>query len=250
MNSEGSGNLKMNTNKGLLGFFRGFFRGFIPRHISNKAFISFYDFLRKLHKVFKGGKRSPYKKNLIKNKNGFSAHAREVLCADGYIEEQLAYDDMFYGKKTIRFCGCEIIAVYNALRNIHGKAPISFPEIINEFERDGIVLSGLFGTAPKAINDFLQRHGYRTNFSINIDEFDSISNDFDTMILTMYNDGDDIMQEVHTVCVTGHNGKLIGHNVKCTGKPSGPFESISDMLSKVCHGRAKGISLIGIRQKD
>ena len=62
---------------------------------------------------------------------------------------------MYFGNKTISFCGCEIIATYNALYDLTGNHDINFPEIINEFEKDGIVLSGFFGTAPKAVEDYL-----------------------------------------------------------------------------------------------
>ena len=58
---------------------------------------------------------------------------------------------MYYGNKTISFCGCEIIATYNAIYDLTGKHDISFPEMINDFEKYRIALSGFFGTAPRAI---------------------------------------------------------------------------------------------------
>ena len=42
---------------------------------------------------------------------------------------------MYFGNKTISFCGCEIIATYNALYDLTGNHDINFPEIINEFEK-------------------------------------------------------------------------------------------------------------------
>ena len=43
---------------------------------------------------------------------------------------------MYYGNKTISFCGCEIIATFNAIYDIKGYHYISFPEMINDFEYD------------------------------------------------------------------------------------------------------------------
>ena len=95
---------------------------------------------------------------------------------------------MYYGNKTISFCGSEIIVTYNAIYDITLKHDINFPEMINEFEKDGIVLSGFFGTASRTIEDYLNNHGLKTINSSKKEEYDKIGEESNALILTLYND--------------------------------------------------------------
>lgn len=225
--------------------FKVFLNGFIPKHVSNKVVVDTYDFMRKMqHIVIKD-----YTKHEQTNIACFEDHRDAIDKANGYIEDQKNYSDMRYGKKTMRFCGCEIIATYNALYSIHGDNPISLPEMISEYERDGMVLSGYFGTSPIAIKKYLDRHGYDACFSIRPNEFDAIGEKYETTILTIYNDGTDIMKAVHTVNVTKSNLKYYAHNVNSNGRVEGPFDSITALMSGINKGKSKAISLIGVSKK-
>ena len=155
-----------------------FFKSFIPNKVSNETTLKFFELLRitASHK-FEG--------NLEKNNKNFINHLEEIEKNDGYIENQHLYTDMNYGNKTIDFCGCEIIATYNAIYDLTGKHDISFPDMIDSFEKDGIVLSGFFGTAPRSIEDYLKRQGFKTNSSSKMDEYDKIGEKSDALILTM-----------------------------------------------------------------
>ena len=63
---------------------------------------------------------------------------------------------MYYGKKQFNECGCEIIATFNALKDLNYNNDFSLPLLIDYFEKDGIVLNGNFGTSPKAIENFFR----------------------------------------------------------------------------------------------
>ena len=226
--------------------FKAFFRAFIPKHISNRVVVDIYDFLRVIQHL------NPinYTRHEQENVDLFKNH-REVIKRDnGFVEDQCNYTDMKYGKVNMRFSGCEIFATYNAMYSIHGHNPITLPEMITEYEKNGMVLSGFFGTSPKAIMKYLNGHGYVTKFSMKDSEYDRIADEYETAILTIYNDGLDIMKAVHTVNVSKHNGKYLAHNVNCNGKVQGPFDSISDMMTKINHGKSKAISLIGVSRSD
>jgi predicted butyrate kinase (DUF1464 family) len=165
------------------------------------------------------------------------------------VEDQNSYTDMAYGESTMQYSGCEIFATYNAMYNINGKVTKPLADLISSYEKDGMVLSGKFGTAPKAISDFLEKQGFVTKLTTEEKEFDDIGKKFESMILTMYNDKNDISQEVHTVNISKENGKFTAHNVYCNGKVVGPYASVSEVIKNINGGKAKGISLIGVKKK-
>ena len=72
--------------------------------------------------------------------------------------------------------------------------------------------------------------------------------DFDTFILTFYNNGSDIFSQVHIANISKKNGKFTIHNsgANCQAKS---YNSISDLIFKKSNGKAKGIMLIGIKRK-
>ena len=215
-----------------------FFRSFIPQRVSNESTLSFFEFLRKIaFHNFPG--------NLEKNNINFKNHIKRIEEDKGYIEDQYNYDDMYYGKKTIAFCGCEIIATYNAIYDLTGKHDISFPEMINEYEKDGIVLSGLFGTAPKAIEDYFKKHGFKTISSCKKEDYDKIGEECNALILTLYNDKYDICNMVHTVNITKKDNKYYIHNNGYTSLLES-YDSISDLVLRINDGESKDIFLIGI----
>ena len=218
-----------------------FLKSFIPNKVSNETILNFFELLRitASHK-FEG--------NLEKNNKNFNNHLEEIEKNDGYIENQHLYTDMNYGNKTIDFCGCEIIATYNAIYDLTGKHDISFPNMIDSFEKDGIVLSGFFGTAPRSIEDYLKKQGFKTISSSKKNEYDKIGEKSDALILTMFNDKNNIMNMVHTINITKKNGGFYIHN---NGYKSylTKYNSISDLLLRINDGNAKDIFLIGIMKK-
>jgi len=216
----------------------------IPNQIDNGVVVNAFELMRKQQKMMKNN----FAANLTKNRNSFKQHETAIKSAKGYVEDQNNYTDMAYGESTMKFSGCEIFATYNALFNVTGKNPISLPDMISKYEEDGMVFSGKFGTAPKAIQDFLNKQGFKTAFSTNEKEFDKLGKDYQSLILTMYNDKNDISKEVHTVNISKENDKFTAHNVYCNGKVVGPYASVSEVIKNINGGKAKGISLVALKK--
>lgn len=237
--------MSSNSNQTQKSKFKQFLHGFIPKHVSNGAVVNVYDFLRVLQHM----NPKDYSFNNAPNKDFFQNHREIIKKNSGFIEDQNNYTDMMYGKKTVRFCGCEVIATYNALYSIHRRNPISFSDMLTEYEKDGMVLSGYFGTSPKSICHYLNKHGYITEFTTKLSEFDRIGAESDSLILTIYNDGADIMKAVHTVNVSKENGRYVGHNVYGNGRVAGPYNSVTELMEGINNGKSKAISLIGVNVK-
>ena len=67
---------------------------------------------------------------------------------------------MRYGFFDMSYNGCELIAVYNALKFL-GKFKYLY-NIIHDFELNGdIWVDGLFGTKPTAIKDYMKSMGFK-----------------------------------------------------------------------------------------
>ncbi len=210
-------------------------KGFIPQKVNNKIVVSFYDFLRALDRaIHDAGQRERHKEI---NDEKITAHK---LQTGQYIEDQNKYTDMKYGAVTMRYAGCEIMAVYNAFLYIFGREVITLPELISDFERDGMVIYGWWGTSPKLIQKYMQKKGLKTRGYHDSDMFNKLQGSR-CVILTFYNDGRDIMHAVHTVCVTLEADGYCGHNIYCNGKIVGPFDNLEELFCSINKGHSKMI---------
>ena len=216
----------------------------IPNQVNNATVVNAFELMRKEQKLLK----KDFTTHLKANESAFKKHEEAIKKAKGYVEDQNLWTDVAYGVATMQYSGCEVFATFNAIFNITGKHLKSLPAMISEYEKDGIVLSGKFGTSPKAISDFLTREGFKTVMTTEEKEFDKVGKENESLILTMYNDKDDISQEVHTVNISKENNKFTAHNVYCNGAVVGPFSSVSEVIRNINGGKAKGISLIGIKK--
>lgn len=217
---------------------------FIPGQVNNKTVVAAFEAMRAEQRLL--GKKFDH---LAENKKAFAKHRASIEKHKGYVEDQNNYVDVFYGSAKMQASGCEIFATYNALYNLHGRHVIDLPDMIDEYEKDGMVLNGNFGTAPKAIADYLTKKGYRAELETELGNFDKLGRDSESLILTMYNDGNDISQEVHTINISkGKDGKYTAHNTYCNGKVLGPFSSVTETIANINRGKAKGISLIGVKK--
>ena len=95
-----------------------------------------------------------------------------------------------------------------------------------------MALNGKFGTSPKALRDFLKSNGFTAAFTAKEADFAAFAAKYPGLIFTMYNDRNDIRKEIHTI----HIGKVVG-----------PFTSFDELIQNINGGKAKGISLIGIK---
>ena len=218
----------------------------IPNRVDNHVIVSVLELMRKAQRLF----HKDFSVNLKYNEKNFKRHIEIIQKNHGYIEDQNNYADMKYGKVTMKYAGCEIFATYNAVFSLTGKHEMSLAQMIFDYEKDGAVLSGKFGTSPKAVSDYLTKLGFITYFSAREEEFDKIGREYDSLILTMYNDRNDIRKEVHTINISKDCEMYIAHNVYCNGKVVGPFAYVSEVIENINGGKAKGISLIGIKKGD
>ncbi len=133
----------------------------------------------------------------------------------GYINDQNVRGSQSgkirYGTGTFNQNGCEIIAVNNALVSLRDRRDIR--DIAKDFETDGQVLFGAFGTSPYAINDYFKKQGYQVEtftgdkkiYNLNIPEAD-------TYIISFWN-SDKATNMIHTVSVDKlDNGKYRIYN--------------------------------------
>lgn len=107
------------------------------------------------------------------------------------------------------FCRIYLVALQENV------SPDSMVELISSFERNGAVLNGKFGVAPRAINEYFTERGFETIAVTdnNIEVINHIGNDFCAMIVTAYNNKNDITDMIHTVCITRReNGEYVIHN--------------------------------------
>jgi len=176
-------------------------------------------------------------------------HLNSIKEHNGYIEDQNNYNDLKFGKVTMQYSGCEIIATYNALFSLAGNVSIDLEKMILDFEKNAMVLSGKFGSSPKAISKYFKSMGYITKLTTKEFEFSEISEEFDSLILTFYNDRNDITRQIHTVCITKKDNLFTAHNVYCNGMATKPYTSIQHLIADLNYGKAKAISLIGLKAK-
>ncbi len=220
--------------------------GFIPHWVGNAVVAGVWDLMRRWQRLF----RKDYSGHTQRNGEAFLRHKDRIARDQGYVEDQNSYTDMAYGESTMQYSGCEIFAVYNAIYSITGDHPIPLPGMIAEFERDGMVWKGKFGTSPKALKDFLDRYGFRTEYATKEKMFDALGERCQSLILSMYNDRDDIRREIHTVNISGRKGQYVAHNVYCNGRTVGPCGSVQELMAQMNGGRVKGICLLGVSLPD
>ncbi len=214
----------------------------IPDGISNVRLMRILDLFRFIQRPL--GRR--FNRHEPENAAAFKNHEKAIQKNNGYIEDQNRYTDLAFGKKTMQFSGCEIFAVYNALYSLTGGQGTSLARLISTFERDGMILSGLLGTAPSALRDYFKKRGYITEFVTDEKDFDRVAAAHDTLILVIYNDAGDAAQAVHTVNVSKKHGLYSAHNVYCNGLRIGPFPSVKELISDINRGKARGIAALGI----
>ena len=226
----------------------------IPGKLNNRTIVGAIDTLRKIEKLIS----RDFRANDALNKDAFEklmggtdhkayhpAGSRASLSAVlPLIERQSELREMSLGKSTLDYSGCEVIAVYNLLlRYRNGGMRVMLPELIEYFEHDGILYAGRFGVSPRAIAEYLRRLGIDTNFTLDESDFDVLGFFCDHFILTVMNDRENIMRQVHTFYISKEGDHFMAHNAGLRMK----YFSISEIIKALPGGRAKGLCLIGIK---
>lgn len=184
----------------------------------------------------------------------FSA-GRSFYSQGKYIENQPQWKQVRFGRYTMDYSGCEIIATYNALLSL-GETPSEqgIADLIEVYEKKGAVLWGGWGVAPRAIYRYFKERGYDTAMTISIapEDIDRIGKDYRTIIITVYNDARDITKQIHTMNVskTDKNAYVL-HNCYRRDGNGGytmgmPHASLWETIKSLNNGAAMPICIIGI----
>lgn len=127
--------------------------------------------------------------------------------------------------------------------------------LISAFERDGAVVNGEFGIAPMAINDYFSKEGYQVDMTTSTDAADinKVGENSDVVIATVYNNKANILEEVHTVCITKtDDGKFVAHNTYNKNgsiyKPTNEKATLEEAIQCIGSDPAV-ISVIGIKKQ-
>lgn len=227
----------------------------IPRYVSNRALVKGYRLLT----IF-GVPRFIRKKHLRENRIRLEQAGWDFWNdMDALIENQSEWGNIRFGvgrRPSMRYAGCEIIATYNARKALG--APSSrkmMAELIEIYEARGAALWGMFGVAPTMIAAYFRKNGFAVETADGADEaaVEKIAQSCRVMIATAYNDKDDIMAQIHTVCVTKRaDGGFVLHNAyhkdeKGRFSKSRPYVTFGETMLHLSARKPKLIYLIGIR---
>lgn len=228
----------------------------IPNKISNKTVIHVQEILRKEQNLF----HKPFPDHYEANVAAMPKHQEEIDGkGKGFVENQHAYRDMAFGNSTMADSGCQIFAIYNALYFITGRHEIPLPDMIREFEEDGILRDGSFGATARSGLDYLRNHGYissknsktpgryRCKFTPREEEFPNLVKSSRACIVLLYNNRNNLMDGLHNICITNRRGKLTAHNVDCNGKVYGPFNDYESLIQSIDDGQAKFVYMVGLK---
>ena len=123
-----------------------------------------------------------------------------VFGQNKYINRQQLCVGAFLGNQQFRLCGCEVIAVYNALRRLG--IDVKLADVIFWAERlDEIVLGGFGGINPNAVSRLLDYTELDYLQFYKLEDMDSEIKVGDTYILSVWNTADEVWQKLHTYMV-------------------------------------------------
>lgn len=233
---------------------KAFLVSFIPRYIHNRAFLTIYQLLTLVPVP-----RKVREKNYDSNLEQFRNAAWDFWTVPSvYIENQNEWGDILFGTgrhHNMRYSGCEILAVFNALKALSQTgSPELMAKLIRGFETRGAALRGEFGVSPRAIETYFRKHGFRVAATDKNDSesLDTVDGQSQVLIATVYNDANDITKQVHTVCITKDVGQgYVLHNIyrrdtKGRYIASPAYSTLSDAINRISRYQAKLIYLIGV----
>ena len=225
-------------------------------HIPNCCMVKILSFftLVKISKKQRNENQSVNKKVL----EATSAEKAGFFAPNQFIENQNDWESVRFGLSTMKYSGCEIMAVYNALLDLGNEMTAqSLVEMISEFEKKGAELGGKWGCAPKSIYKYLVRRGYSVTMTTcaNPDTINVIGENSDSVITTFYNDRNDIRRMVHTISITKDDlGNYILHNdyKRINGRYAAysanpPMKNLWEVIGVMAQGQAAPICVIGIK---
>ena len=182
----------------------------IPTHVSPKLVVFVYGVLDRLIYI----KKSVRKENRLVNDQVLNSDSSPYK--QGYIENQSEWKNVKFGRSTMAFSGCEIMAVYNVLYALdRGKGTKLIGELIEEFEKSGAALKGMIGSSPKSIRRHLLKHGIKSSIVWKEEDIDP---DCTLAVATVYNDKKTLYSQIHTIAFTKDENGFRAHNARSRQK--------------------------------
>ena len=232
---------------------KSFLVSFIPKHVNNRISLRVYQILA-LIPVPRKTREHNYNSNIVELKK---AKWDFWTVPTALIENQSEWEKIMFGAGShhnMRYSGCEIMAAFNVRKVLTGVcSPESMAALISEFEAKGAAKRGEFGVSPRAVEAYLRKHGFKVTTTDKVDEksLKTVDSQCQVLIATVYNDANNIMKQIHTVCITKEAGKYILHNAYRTNSngayiASAPYVTLSDAIRHISRYGAKLIYLIGI----
>lgn len=170
-----------------------------------------------------------------------------------YIENQGQWGEINFGSYQMSYSGCEIIATYNARLSLGEKMTADdMIKMISDYERKGAIWKGGWGVAPTAIYGYFEECGYDVHLSTDfeMEDINTIGEMYDTIIISVFNDENYIMSQIHTINISKENGQYFVHNNSTSYVAKGPYNNLWEAVMNLSKGNAKPISIIGINQQE
>ena len=196
------------------------FLRFIPQKVPNEVVIKIIDIFADRYPVSEEIIHENAKNNLsvISHKPGDDSNIK-LYKTGTYIENQEEWGEVKYGNSDMAFSGCEIIAVINARHSMgDDMSKKEVVELISYCEEKGPFFYGILGTSPMALVDYLNENtDHNINYTTTTDysEIEKIGKRSDTIIATVYNEKDDLWDQIHTINIektTDDEGKEVYYN--------------------------------------
>ena len=223
-------------------------RAFIPHYVPDSVVLAIY----RLLSLFPVSQRVILE-NATWNQKQLEENCEGIYAEDDYLENQEVWKQIRFGKKgDVARAGCGVIATYNALYALHAekkrnKLKDLLPGIISAYEKKGAAIGGRWGIAPHAIAVYFKTKGYRVRaYRRGTDELEQFGTENDVLIATAYNDSDNIMDQLHTVCITKTYDRYYLHNAATHTTSQLGYDSLTDAVNHISHSNPMLISLIGV----
>lgn len=235
----------------------------VPRYIPNRLVAGVMGLLQMMRKTSK----VKVKENCIQNRSILEEQAnvtgRKVFFRPAtFIENQRKWDGVCFGRGyTMAYGGCEIIAVYNALLSLGKELSAGeLAELISRFERKGAVWGGMWGVTPQSLKPYFKKLGYpvKKTWSRKEKPINRLGEESDTLIVTSYNNGDDVFDGIHTVNISkDEEGRFHVHNDYRYYRDAngshifvshGPYDTLYEAVSKLSGGTAASLCVIGVKK--
>lgn len=181
-----------------------------------------------------------------------------------YIENQEQWGEVKFGSKediNMSTSGCGVMATYNALLALgEDVSSQTMVEMISEFEKEALG-GGAYGVSPGAVYDYFKDREYEVHMTYSTDSevINSLGEQSDTIIVTAYNDKNNIYEMVHNVSITKNDaGKYEIHNAYykdgdqfvCNNNNGEGYDTVQEAIDGMGSGNAKDICVIGISNPE